>query len=115
MDIERLNYHLGGYTVIVQLVFRTNLSDGVCSLVLDLAEDEQQGSEVIQVECEGIANLQLKELGGGISQFCGLRIKDVSSRQWDRIVYEVSDEEHGRISFLCRDVIVSDRYRIGER
>lgn len=90
-----------GFTVIRGITFSTDPTAGQRTLVLDLAEDVSLSARVVQVEFRGVANLTIRNLGGGISQFCGLTIEDIRARQLDRLHYRVFDAEHDAITFFC--------------
>lgn len=90
-----------GFTVIRGIAFDTDPSDGRCTLVLNLADDVGLGARVVRMEFRGVANLTMRDLGGGFSQFCGLTTEDISSRQLDRLHYRVFDFEHDAIEFFC--------------
>ncbi|MEQ1632205.1 MAG: hypothetical protein ABL997_07510 [Planctomycetota bacterium] len=90
-----------GFTIIRGIAFSTDPSDRRCTLLLSLADDVGGQARVVQMEFRGVANLTMRNLGGGISQFCGLMSEDISSRQWDRLHYRVFDVEHDAIEFLC--------------
>lgn len=100
-----------GFTILRGMTFDTDLSDGRCTLVLNLAEDVGLGARVVRMEFRGVANLTMRDLGGGISQFCALTIEDVSARQLDRLHYRVFDVEHGAIDFFCRSFDCCDERR----
>lgn len=63
------------------------------------------------MEFRGVANLTMRNLGGGISQFCGLETEDIRSRQLDRIHYRVFDFEHDAIEFFCDSFSCYDERR----
>jgi hypothetical protein len=63
-----------------------------------LEEDENMLG--LALTFEGVRNLQFTALG--LAQPF-LQISDVSSQQWDGVVYQIADKEHATLSFLCRD------------
>ena len=100
------------YTVIISIIFQTNMNDGVCTLIIDLATDERPGSKAISMKFVGVSNLKLGEIGGGISQFCRLDVVDIRDKQWDRLNYRVWDYETERIEFMCRSFEIEKEYTI---
>ncbi len=100
-----------GFTVIRRITFDTDPSDGRCTLVLTLADAVGVGARVVHMEFRGVANLTMRNLGGGYSQFSGLMIADISPRQWDRLHYQVLDVEHDAIGFLCHSFACRDDSR----
>jgi hypothetical protein len=110
MDKVELARRWADHTVIITILFQTELKDGVCDLVLDLATSEKPGSKAISIRFAGISNLTLSEIGGGISQFCRLEVADIRNQQWDRLNYKVWDCETERIEFMCRDFEIEREY-----
>ena len=100
------------YTVILSIIFSTDLTDGDCTLVVDLATGDHAGSKAISIKFLGVSNLIMGEIGGGISQFCRLDVVSISERQWDRLKYRVWDYETERIGFMCRDFVIEREYAI---
>lgn len=99
------------FTIIRGINFSTDPSDRRCTLILSLADDVGVQARVVQMEFRGVANLTIRKLGGGISQFCGLRSEDISRRQWDRLHYRVFDVEDDAIEFLCDSFDCYDEQR----
>lgn len=100
------------YTFIASIIFQTDFDDGVCTLILDLATSEKPGSKAVSIKFDGVSNLKLGKIGGGISQFCRLDVVDIRSQQWDRLNYRVWDYETNRIEFMCRDFKIESEYNI---
>lgn len=103
-----------GYTCVLGLNFQTDMSTGVCDVTLELSESERPGAQTITVRFEGVAALELKAFGGGLTQILGLSISDIRGEQRDRINFRVYDAEHGAISFLCRHASVKQRGTLTE-
>jgi hypothetical protein len=80
------------------------------SLVLDMAESASGGARAVSIQFDGVANLDLRGLGGGLSQIMGLCVESIADRQWERLNFRVTDFEHGRIEFLCCDYNVVREY-----
>jgi hypothetical protein len=99
------------FTIIRGIAFDTDISDGRCTLLLTLADDVGVEARVVQMEFQGVANLTMRNLGGGISQFCGLMSEDIRERQWDRLHHRVFDAEHGAIDFICDSFSCYDERR----
>ena len=95
---------LRGFTILLSLEFVTEIESGVCTLSLLLAESEERGARTIRAEFDGVANLYLRNIGGGLSQLLLILIKDISDRQLDRIQYEVKEMERDSLSFFCRAI-----------
>ncbi|WFB34511.1 hypothetical protein P3T73_10095 [Kiritimatiellota bacterium B12222] len=100
------------HTIIKTICFSTDLDDGACTLILDLAVDEKIGSDAISIKFDGVSKLRVGEIGGGISQLCRLDVIDIREQQWDRLNYRVLDYESERIGFMCRDFQILKKYRI---
>ena len=113
MDTVYLNRQLEGHTVVLELLFHTDIETGDCTLSIDLAEDNTKGASVRRIRFSGVTNLSLQDFGGDLTQLASLRIEDVSGRQWDRIAYSITELEHESIAFLCRDVSIPARYALG--
>jgi len=54
----------------------------------------------------GIRDMTLKDFGGRV-QVMGFSLRDMSTRGWDRVCWEISDYEEGRIRFLSQTVELS--------
>lgn len=104
-----------GFTIIRGITFSTDPSDGRCTLALTLADGVGPQARVVEMEFRGVANLTMRNLGGGFSQFCGLMFEDISSRQWDRLNYRFFDSEHDAIDFLCDSFDCYDERRSNYR
>lgn len=98
---------LRGFTTLLCLEFSVEVDSGVCKLILDLAEAEIVGARSIRAEFLGVANLFIREFGGGLTQLLLLAVEDISARQLDRINYEVRELERDSISFLCQTVTIT--------
>jgi hypothetical protein len=70
----------------------------VLELTSFLEEDENMLGLVVTFE--GVRNLQFAALGLA-PPF--LQISDVSSQQWDGVVYPIADQEHDTLDFRCGD------------
>lgn len=111
-EITAPRHPWSGYDIVVSAAFETHMGTGECTLILDLAMDHTAGSPALSVRFEGVVDLSLHGLGGGISQIVGLSVRDIADQQWDRQAYEVYDDEHGAIRFRCRAYDVARRYTI---
>ena len=100
MQISDKTYQLTGYTVLRSLKFEVDASDGRCLLRLKLEKDESE-TDAIQAEFTGVADLSLRNFGGGLTQLLYLAIEDISAHQRDRVHYRVRDLERDMISFVC--------------
>ena len=80
------------------------------SLVLDMADGPSKGARAVSIKFDGVANLNLREIGGGLSQIMGLEVESIKERQWESLNFRVTDFEHGKIEFLCRDYNVVREY-----
>ena len=76
-------------------------------LVLHLTsmEDSAIGSELV-LDFLDVRNLRFA--AAGLLQPL-IEIEDISAKQWDAVTYEVCDQEHDSLSFLCRDFSASVR------
>ena len=113
MNIGDLNRQLRGHTIVLELVFRPDITSGVCTLSIDLAEENTKGASVVRVQFSGVTGLSLREFGGGLTHLMCLSVEDVSDRQWDRVAYSVTELEDESIAFLCREVNIPTRYVLG--
>jgi hypothetical protein len=78
---------------------------GASESQLDLFVESQDRSPnfLLNLRFRGVQNLKLT-FGGQLTQIIGFDISDISQRQWDRLNWEVTDFENGRIHFYCREV-----------
>jgi hypothetical protein len=95
-----------GLTIVRSLSFVLT-PELTCDLSIDLAETELAGARAVAILFEGVFQLRLSDLGGGVSQILDLAVEDVSSWQWDRLKYRVDGD---KISFLCRDYSIVREY-----
>jgi hypothetical protein len=72
-------------------------------LTLHMASAQDGESELI-LHCEDVRSLRFS--ASGILQPL-LEVGDVSSQQWDGVIYEFRDSENDTLFFLCRDFQVS--------
>jgi hypothetical protein len=80
------------------------------SLLLDMADRPSGGARAVSIQFDGVANLNLRGVGGGLSPIMGLEVESIKERQWERLNFRVTDLEHGQIDFLCRDYNVVREY-----
>jgi len=91
-----------GYTFVRSLRFQPEHPRGECELVLQLSQGIEPASPDVTIRFTGVTNLALSGFGGGYSQISGLAVQDVSSDQWDRLNWHVTDHEDERIEFMCQ-------------
>ena len=103
VSAENLNEQLDGFTNVVGLCLKRG-SNGAYQLEIEL---EAANSERIKFNCEDISQLEIKQFGGGLSQFMGLRAHDIRVRQLDRVNLLVTDMEDENITFCCSQARVS--------
>jgi hypothetical protein len=72
-------------------------------LTLHMASAQDRESELI-LQFEDVRSFRFS--APGLVQ-PHLEVKDVSSQQWDGVIYEFRDDEHDTLFFLCRDFHVS--------
>lgn len=94
------------FNIIKSIVFTTDLvsSDHRCDLKITLCKDVCLPDDTIEMNCKGVSNLQIDEVGGGVSQLTRLDFEDITDRQWDGLNYYVFDYENEGISFYCKSV-----------
>ncbi len=69
-------------------------------LYYDLSLVLEKSGDRVRVIFRDVSNLRIDDFGGGLTQLRGLKIDDISARQWDRARYsitELEDEKH----FAC--------------
>jgi hypothetical protein len=74
-------------------------------MTLVLANRNAQNVELI---CEDVAQLNLKEFGGGVSQFLRFEVYDIRDRQLDRLKLTFQEIETGNVSFVCQRARISN-------
>jgi hypothetical protein len=79
------------------------------SLELVSASDPTGTEGVLVLSFDGVRKLQLKQADWSAIQFPLLEIRDISTRQWEELSYEVVDNEDGVLSLVCRDFSASVR------
>ncbi len=65
--------------------------------------DGDKGSMILTFD--NVRQLRLLQSNWSVIQAPLLEIKDISSRQWENMVYEIVDREHGVFSFCCSDFV----------
>lgn len=70
-------------------------------MVLSLSADESFVGDGIEVLFEDISGLNLKDFGGGLSQFMRLRVEPHLSG-FDRVKYVIQEVEDENILFFCK-------------
>ena len=80
------------------------------SLLLEMAEQPSGRARAVSIQFNGVADLNMRGVGGGLSQIMGLKVETIKERQWERLNFRVTDFEHGKIEFLCRDYEVVREY-----
>ncbi len=92
--------------IIKSFSFETNFSDDsyTCNLKITLCSGVHTPEDSIDIQCLGVSNLKVEEIGGGISQLSRLIVDDIRERQWDGLNYYVYDYEDELISFYCREI-----------
>jgi len=71
-------------------------------LVLRCISSKGEGRpQTLFLNFEEIRDLKFRAPGAPFQTF--LDIRDVSDRQWDRVKYQVLDNENAMISFFCND------------
>ena len=61
-----------GFTIVRGITFESDPTEWRCTLVLSLADTAGLEARVVHMEFHGVANLTMRDLGGGLSQFLGL-------------------------------------------
>src|SRR6266849_11074411 len=95
-----------GFTAIRQLHFDCEPESGVCTLVLELARDETFSADIVRLVFSDVSHLQVREVGGGLTQVLCLSIEDRKQDQLDRIRFFVGELENENISFYCSRFVV---------
>jgi hypothetical protein len=99
-----------GLTVIIAARLEIDPGDYSYSLLLDMAEQPSGGARAVSIQFDGVTDLNLRGVGGGLSQIMGLEVETIKERQLERLNFRVTDFEHGTIAFLCRDYKVVREY-----
>jgi hypothetical protein len=100
-------YELKGYTFLRAFALSVDPASGKYELTLTLSNDDAAGADVRTARFADVAQLRLKEVGGGWTQFLYLAVEDRRADQHDRAAYEVRDVENDLIAFVCSEVHVS--------
>ncbi|MGH9902190.1 MAG: hypothetical protein ACRD68_10330, partial [Pyrinomonadaceae bacterium] len=90
------------------LEFDVELDTGICKLTLVLVKEGGDSAKAISAEFFGVADLALRDFGGGVTQLLHLVIEDIGDKQLDRINYMVREIERESISFVCQKVSVTN-------
>lgn len=106
MTFSPETYRLRGFTCVRVMSFETDPRSGECTLTLTLMTDEARPADEIEATFFDVANLSLRDFGGGITQLLQLAIEDISQLGLDRTGYRVSELERDSISFTCRLVAI---------
>ena len=61
----------------------------------------ERKAQVLVLNFEEVRDLKFRAPGAPFQTF--LDVRDVSDRQWDRVKYQVLDNENAMISFFCND------------
>jgi len=110
---------LSGYADVADLLARK--SKWGCTLVRELlikhaSEDERSGTTLtlvllhdrnekfgVRFTFHRVSGLKIQDT----HQVCGLAVRDVRSRGWEGIRFEVYDYENAAITFFCEDVTLT--------
>jgi hypothetical protein len=95
-----------GFTAIRQLHFECEPESGICTLVLELARDETFSADIVRLVFSDVSRLQVRGMGGGLTQVLCLSIEDRKQDQLDRMRFFVSELENQNISFHCSRFVV---------
>jgi hypothetical protein len=90
-----------GFSALRRAHFDCEPESGICNLALELARDEGYPAEVLRIVFSDVSSLQMREMGGGLTQILCLSIEDRKEEQLDRKRYFVSELETQNISFWC--------------
>lgn len=60
----------------------------------------------IELEFISISNLKLNDFTNDKTQIMGFEIFNIEDKNWENLIYHISDYEEGKIDFYCRDVSV---------
>ena len=96
-EVRDINARLTGFTIVRELELTGDMKSGDYTLRVCLASEESPSSPTVTLLLQGVSGLSLCEVGGGITYFPCLAVRDVSMEQHDRIRFEVVDLEENRI------------------
>ena len=97
-SIEQVNDALRGFADVRDLVVRMDSHSQKYDLTLVLADSS---GRCIKLVCVDTSSLQIRDFGGGLSQFLVMRATDVRDRQLDRVSFHFADLERNAIDFDC--------------
>ncbi len=101
---ESLSKQLWGFTIVIELRLDFRLGVGY-DMTLVMANMDDQKVELV---CENVSQLNLKEFGGGINQFLWLKVSDIRDRQLDCLKLTFEEVERGNVSFVCYQASISN-------
>jgi len=97
---------LVGYTTVSRLEFVFDPVRSVCDLSLRL--ENPSNGKAVALTLNEVANLKLKEFGGGLTQLLYLVVEDVRESQLDRINFRMRDVERETFECHYRRLEISD-------
>jgi hypothetical protein len=77
-------------------------SEGYCILDVEMFLTESPTSEAgVRLCFRGVKERRIENMNGMLD--VAIRIKDVTSWQWEDVNFKIEDEQSGSINFICRD------------
>lgn len=107
MRRSSLTDRLLGFTFVRRAVIETPTSTVRTDLCLLLSREITSG-ECLTVHFRDVQNLAFQGIGGGVTQLPFLLVQDAEERGWDRVRYQVREEEHGRLELVSADIVLTD-------
>lgn len=104
---DSINALLCGVSVVRRIEFECEPRTGLCTLQLELVDDDARPTQRRVLRAEGVTNWNVAELGGGVTQLCDLHASDVSHLQRDRVRYSLEERERGALRLSCAHLSVT--------
>jgi hypothetical protein len=101
-------FHFSEFRIVRKLCFwseQLQLDEGLDQKVDLVIESEDRNPNYrMEIACSGVTALTLKDFGGGETRVTGFEFADISERQWEDVIWEISDFENDSLRILCRSL-----------
>jgi hypothetical protein len=101
--MTEINETLAGHRTVRRI--HVDMNERTCRYDLLMELSRGVTDDVVTVLFEDVQNLQLKDFGGGLTEFQHLAVEPDESG-WERVQFEVKDIEENVVGFRCGDISV---------
>lgn len=98
IELESINERLIAHACVCLLHVDIERDTLKYNILLTLSESEETNSAKLTLQFFDVSNFKVSEFGGGLTQFMHLKISCINAGL-DRVKYEISDIEDGKIYF----------------